>query len=94
MKHTGFYTQTPSGHITHIHGDPNMIEETLAALTHMMDLAAAQIDAGLIQPKSTVKRDHCSKCAGYRRAVDEIVGARKSKTKTRRGAPYTFSRRR
>lgn len=44
-EHKGFWVTTPDGNAMHVYGDPNMSEETLAALRHMMELAAKQYDA-------------------------------------------------
>jgi len=41
----GFYTKTEAGHTVHINGDPNMSEETRAALCAMMEAAVQRHEA-------------------------------------------------
>lgn len=38
----GFWTQTEAGHTVHVNGDPNMSEDTRAALMKVMDALIAE----------------------------------------------------
>lgn len=52
-EHKGFWVTTPDGNTMHVHGDPNMSEETLSALQHMMELAVKQYAAPTRGPKES-----------------------------------------
>lgn len=69
----GFWTKTPSGHVVHTNGDPDMSEEIRFALGIMMDEAAKQfmacrhVDSQTIYgcnwgPHYTFEVQRCAQC--------------------------------
>lgn len=49
-EHTRFILESESGHIGFVHGDPNMSEETKAALRDLIDAAYKAVENGEIEP--------------------------------------------
>lgn len=62
MKHRHFEVTTPDNHTIRIYGNPQMSEETLAALARMADLAYEHLSALELVDEST--RGMCQECGG------------------------------